>query len=56
MRSVLYSAYQVPSLLYRDLLTDLAPFKAALNAFIAEERALQEPWEPNRFYEPSSGF
>jgi hypothetical protein len=42
MRSVLYSAYQVRSPPYRDLLTDRGPFKAALNAFVAEERALED--------------
>jgi hypothetical protein len=32
------------ALFFRGLLTDRGPFKAALNAFVAEERALENPW------------
>jgi hypothetical protein len=43
MRSVSScDAYQVHSLPYRDLLTNQGPFKAALNAFVAEERTLDD--------------
>jgi hypothetical protein len=42
MRSVSCDAYQVHSSLYRVLLTNQGPFKAGLNAFVPEERALED--------------
>ena len=42
MRAVSCDAYHVHSPPYRNLLTNQGPFKAALNAFVAEERALED--------------
>jgi hypothetical protein len=40
------------ALFFRGLLTDGGLFKAAMNAFVAEEGFLRT-LEPNRFYQPS---
>ena len=42
MRAVFCDAYQVHSPPYRDLLSNQGSFKAALNAFVPEERALED--------------
>ena len=42
MRAVLCDACENIALFFRGLLIDRATFKAALNAFVAEERALED--------------